>query len=250
MQVFDRVDPTMLDRRELHLWLLAITVILILATGTALLMYPAVFSDPIILSGPTLRKTFFSFCGLSVLLAGYFLDRQLTIHQLRKQLVEEQYRMMQVRHEASAELLESLPGISHFQDRLTMEFRRASNTQQCLSLLAVELKSSHELLDTKEIATSFGNAAKAIIRTLRREDSIYQFRPGVFGILLPGVSAAGAYCVLDRIADRLRAASGASECFSFDIHVVNYPEHIATAREMEKAVASHFPAKQPEQHAA
>jgi hypothetical protein len=141
MRVFDRVDPTMLDRRELHLWLLAITVILILATGTALLMYPAVFSGPIVLSGPTLRRTFFGFCALSILVAGYFLDRQLTIHQLRKQLVEEQSRMMQIRCEASAELLESLPGISHFQDRLAMEFRRASNTQQSLSLLTVHLKS-------------------------------------------------------------------------------------------------------------
>jgi len=250
MRVFDRIDPTTLDRRELHLWLLAITVILILATGTALLMYPTVFSDPIILTGPTLRKTFFGFCALSLLLAGYFLDRQVTIHQLRKQLTEEQNRMMQVRHEASAELLESLPGISHFQDRLAMEFRRASNTQRPLSLLEVQLKSSREFLDAREIATSFGDAAKALIHTLRREDSIYQFRPGVLGILLPDVSAADAYRVSDRIADRLRAASGASERFSFDMRVVNYPEHIATAREMEKAVVTLLPEQQPDLPAA
>ena len=240
----------MLDRRELHLWLLAITVILILASGTALLMYPTVFSDPIILSGTTMRRMFFGFCALSILLAGYFLDRQLMIHQLRKQLVEEQSRMMQIRHEASAELLESLPGVSHFQDRLTMEFRRASSTQQSLSLLTVQLKPSHELLYAREIATSFGDAAKALIHTLRREDSIYQFRLGMFGILLPGVAAADACHVSDRIADRLRAASGASERFSFDIRAVNYPEHIATAREMEKAVTSYLPESQPKEQAA
>ncbi len=213
-------------------------------------MYPTAFFHPIILSGPTLRKTFFGFCALSLLLPGYFLDRQLTIHQLRKELVEGQNRVMHIRHEASAELLESLPGISHFEDRLAMEFRRASNTQQSLSLLTVQLKSSHELFDAREIAASFGDAAKALIHTLRREDWIYQFRPGVFGILLPGVSAADACRVSDRIADRLRAAWGASECFSFDIRVINCPEHIATAREMEKAVASHFPANQLEQHGA
>jgi hypothetical protein len=112
MRVFDRVDPAMLDRRELYLWLLAVTVISILATGTALLMYPTVFSDPLILSGPTLRKTFFGFSTLCLLLVGYFLDRQLMIRQLRKQLAEEQTRMMQIRREASAELLESPPGIS------------------------------------------------------------------------------------------------------------------------------------------
>lgn len=89
MRVFDRIDPTALDRRELHQWLLAITVILKLTAGTPLLMYPTAFSDPIIVSGPTLRKTFFGFCALSLLLAGYFLDRQLAIRQLRRQPVEE-----------------------------------------------------------------------------------------------------------------------------------------------------------------
>ena len=89
-----------------------------------------------------------------------------------------------------------------------MEFRRASTTQQALSLLTVQVKSSHELLDARDIATSFGDAAKALIHTLRREDSIYQFRSGVLGILLPDVSAAGAYRVSDWIADRLQAAAG------------------------------------------
>lgn len=70
MRVFDRIDPTMLDRRELHLWLRAITVMLVMATGRALLMYPTVFSEPVVLTGPTLRKTFFGFCVLSILLAG------------------------------------------------------------------------------------------------------------------------------------------------------------------------------------
>jgi hypothetical protein len=131
-----------------------------------------------------------------------------------------------------------------------MEFRRASNTQQPLSLLAVQLKSSRGLLDARETATSFGDAAKALIHTLRREDSIYQFKAGVFGILLPGVSAAEAYSASDRIADRLWAASGASECFSFDIRVVNFPEHVATAREMEKTVVSSLPENQPAPQAA
>jgi GGDEF domain-containing protein len=250
MRAFDRIDPTMLDRRELHLWLLAITVMLVMAIGMALLMYPTAFSEPVVLTDPTLRKTFFGFCVLSVLLAGYFLDRQLTIRQLRKRLFEEQRRVAKLRHEASAELLESLPGFGHFQDRIAMEFRRASHTQEPLSLLVVQLKPARELSEPVEITSAFGDGAKALVHTLRREDSIYQFRPGVFGILLPGVSATDAYHVLDRIADRLQAASGAGECFSFDARIVNYPEHIATAREMEKAVVSFLPENQPARHAA
>ena len=46
MQVFDRVDPNTLDGRELQLWILAHTVIVVLAVGVGLLMYPAVFSHP------------------------------------------------------------------------------------------------------------------------------------------------------------------------------------------------------------
>ncbi len=250
MRVFDQLDPTTLDRRELHLWLLAITVMLVMATGTALFMYPTVFSEPVVLTGPTLRRMFFGFCVLSILLAGYFLDRQLTIRQLWKRLFEEQRRVMNLRHEASVELLESLPGFSHFQDRIAMEFRRASNTREPLSLLVVQLKPGRELTETLDITSAFGDGAKALLHTLRREDSIHRFRLGMFGILLPGVSAADAYHVSDRIADRLRAAAGASECFSFDIRVVNYPEQVTTARELEKAVTSYLPESQPAQQVA
>ena len=40
MPIFDQIDPRNLDRREWELWMLALTVILILAVGMALLMYP------------------------------------------------------------------------------------------------------------------------------------------------------------------------------------------------------------------
>ena len=61
MNVFDRIDSKELDRRELQLWLLAITTILILTVGMALLMYPTVFYEPLILTSSTLRKAFFGF---------------------------------------------------------------------------------------------------------------------------------------------------------------------------------------------
>jgi hypothetical protein len=39
----------------------------------------------------------------------------------------------------------------------------------------------------------------------------------------------------------LHDASGASTRFLFDVHVINYPEHAGTAREMEEAARSLFP---------
>jgi len=238
MRVFDQIDALTVERREWHLWLLAMVVILILASGMALLMYPTVFSSPIILTGATLRKVFFGFCALSILLLGYLLDRQLVIRQLRGELLEEQARNTRLRHQASAELLETLPGFSHFQDRLAMEYRRANTTQQPLSMLIVSLLPSRDTSDPKEIDASYGDAAKAVVRRLRREDSIYLFRPGVFGIVLPGTSGGDAYRVSERLAEGLRDASGASDRFSFDLRVVNYPEHTASAREMEQVARS------------
>lgn len=241
MRVFDRIDALTIDRRELHLWLLAMAVILILTTGMALLMYPAVFSSPVVLAGVTLRKVFFGFCALSILLVGYLTDRQLLIRQLRRDLLEEQAQNISLRHQASAELLETLPGFSHFQDRLAMEYRRANTTHQPLSLLIISLNPSHGMSDPKEIDASYGDAAKVVLRKLRREDSIYLFRPGVLGIVLPGTSGGDAYRVSERLGEGLRDASGASDRFSFDLRVVNYPEHTASAREMEQIARSFLP---------
>ena len=53
MKIFDQIDAGNLDRREWQLWVLALAVILVLAAGMALLMYPAIFSTPVIVTGPT-----------------------------------------------------------------------------------------------------------------------------------------------------------------------------------------------------
>jgi GGDEF domain-containing protein len=241
MEVFDRIDYSNLEKREWQLWLMALTVLVVLTTGMALLMYPSVFSQPVVVSGVTMRKAFFGFCALSLLLVAYLIDRQLVIRQLRQQLAEEQKRITQIRHEASNDLLESLPRLDHFRDRLVMEFRRAAITGQPLSMMVIELTASRELLDTSEVITAFGDAAKTLTRKLRGEDSLYAFRDGVFGIVLPGVRSSDAYRVAGRLEDGLHDAAGASNRFSVRLQVVNYPEHAATAREMEEVILAYAP---------
>ena len=221
--------------------MLALAVILILAVGMALLMYPAALSNDLIVSGTTKRKIFFGFCALSVLLVGYFLDRQIVISQLRRRVAEEHRRVVAIRHEASADLLATLPGFDLFRDRLAMEHRRAASIHLPLSLLVVQLEPSPQFPEEDEIDTAFGDAAKALIRKLCTEDSIYRFRRGVFGIVLPGVVTENAYRISGRLMEGLHDASGASARFLFDVHVINYPEHAGTAREMEEAARSLFP---------
>ena len=241
MRIFDQIDPLNLNRRQWELWMLALTVILILAVGMALLMYPAALSNDLIVNGTTKRKIFFGFCALSVLLVGYFLDRQIVISQLRQRVAEEHQRFVAMRHEASVDLLATLPGFTLFRDRLAMEHRRAASTHLPLSLLVVQLEPSPQLPDKDEIDTAFGDAAKALTRKLRAEDSIYRFRRGVFAIILPGVGTENAYRILSRLTEGLHDASGASTRFSFDVHVINYPEHANSAREMEEAARCLFP---------
>jgi GGDEF domain-containing protein len=250
MTVFDRIDPSNLERREMHLWVLATAMIIILSAGTALLMYPVVSGGDIVVTGGVSRKVFLAFCGLAGLLVAYLVERQFVIRQLRQRLAAELQRNVTLRQQASVELLESLPELNHFQDRLSMEFRRSAMTEQPLSLLVVRLRPSRELIASGEASAAYGDAAKAIIRRLRREDSIYLFTPGVFGILLPGVAGGTAYKVADRLSDSLHDASGANDRFTFDVRVVNYPEHTESAAEMEQAARSFLTENGPEKRTA
>src|SRR2546428_1934448 len=208
-----------LERREWQLWLLAFTVIFILALGTALMMYPTVFSVLVVLAGATTRKPFFGFCALVVLLLGYLVDGQLVVRHPRQQLADEQKTIMRIRHEASADLLSTLPDFVHFQDRLAMEYRRASSTRQPLSLVVVVLKSALSVSDTAEVDIVFGDAAKALMRKLRGEDSIYLFSPGVFCIVLPGVEAKNAYSVAGPVTEQAVYASTPGGRKSFELQI-------------------------------
>ena len=243
MRIFDRIDSVNLNRRQWELCILALAVIVILTMGMALLMYPTAFSNDLIVSGPTTRKLFLGFCVLSVLAVGYLLDRQVVISQLRRRVAEQHRQAVEIRHEASMDLLASLPGFDLFRDRLAMEQRRAASTQSPLSLLFVGLKPLPHLSGKDAIDAAYGDAAKSLTRKLRGEDSIYHFPPGVFAIVLPAVGRENAGSISRRLTEGLNEASGASTRFLFEVHVINYPEHASTAREMEEAARSLFPAQ-------
>lgn len=249
MHIFDRIDPAKLERRDTQLWVLAIAMIVILATGIALLIYPSAFTMPVVLSGLLLRRIFFSFCALSLLVVGYLMERRIVVGRLRARLREEESRARRMLNEASADLLGTLPGVEHFRDRLAMEFRRSANAQLPLSLLLVRLTPSNRLSDSGDIMTAYGDAAKAMLRKLRGEDSIYLFRPGAFGVVLPGVRAADAHRVEGRLGEGLTDASGASDRFSFFLRAISFPENAASAHEMERAALA-FAAEERHEKAA
>lgn len=245
MEIFDRVDPGKVDRRHWQLSMLSLGMIVVLGAGVALLMYPAVFGSNAAPGEPHSRILFFGFCGLCVLVVAYLLNRQYLVHQLRKDLVEQRTEIAHLRQEASSDLLGTLPGFNHFQDRLTMGFRRAAQIGEPLSLVMARLRPSPMFDSTPEVAVARGDAAKVLMRKLRKDDSLYLLASGVFAIILPNTPSADMNRIAERMAEGLADASGASNRFSVDIQVVNYPEQASTASEIEQKASAFSDLKGP-----
>ena len=237
VRLFDTIHPDQLDRRELQLTLLACSTILVLGAGLALLMYPLVFSH----SGIVLRNAFYGFCGLSALLAVYLVDRQVTILQLRREVAEAGKRAAETKIEASAELLNAIPNLGSFKDRLAMEYRRAAAANQVLSVLVVTVLLPDEVCSTPVAISLLSDAAKAISRKLRGEDSIYVLRTHCFGTILPTVSRPVAERISGRVAEGLSDAAGATNRFSYKIDIVNWPADAKSAHELQEAVLTLLP---------
>ena len=182
MSKLNRAELDHLENRELQLTILAAVFVLVLAAGLAAFMYPLVFVHP---EGNkwTLRVAFFGFCALTLLFVGYLVDRQRMVRKLKQHLLEELERNVELRHQASVDLLQSMPDINHFWDRLTMEFRRAVATEKTLSLLLVKAAPGQAAGRASVDPASWGDAAKAISRKLRPTDSIYRLSTDLFGVV-------------------------------------------------------------------
>jgi hypothetical protein len=235
------INPDDLQRRERRSTVFACVAIGILAGGTALLMYPVVFSTQNPSSDKTLRIAFFGFCGLCVLLTAYIWDRQATITRLRRQMESDRKLIEKVRGQAAAELLRNIPKLGSFQDLLAMECRRTIATFKNLSVLVVTVQSSEESGSPTMQISILGDAAKAISRKLRDQDSTFLLGRVTFGIVLPGVNSAMAEGISARVAEGLADAAGAGGRFSYKLGIVNYPQDASSAHEMERVVNALIP---------
>jgi GGDEF domain-containing protein len=248
MKSTSQVEPADLERREFQLSLFASLSIVILAGGIALLMYPVVFSNREYAPTGATRIAFFGFCILSCLLAAYILDRQRTIHRLRVELAADRKRSSEALRQASADLLSTMPNFNTFEDRLTMEFRRAVAANLKLSILVISIKLQGVFCEPSLGMSALGDAAKAVSRKLREQDSIFILRPAYFGVILPGIDEKGVRSVAARIAEGLPDAAGVSDRFSFKIETISYPEQVSSAHDLELVVSGWLPesdAKEP-----
>jgi hypothetical protein len=243
MSMLNRKDLDQLERRELQLTILAAVFVLVQAAGLALLMYPLVFVRADEGNKWTLRVAYFGFCVLTLLFAGYLMDRHRLVRKLKQSLLEQLERNMQLRQQAGADILQSMPGQDHFWDRLTMEHRRAMTTQKTLSLLLVKSKRNLGAGNAEPDAGASGDAAKAMCRKLRPTDSIYNLSPDIFALVLPESDTLNAKRVALRLQEELQAVR-AKYGLIFDISVHNYPEHVQSSHELEDIVKSLLPENQ------
>ena len=232
-----------LEKRELQLSILAAVFVLVQAGGMALLMYPMVFLHPEEGNKWTMRTAFGGFIVLTLLFVTYLFDRQRTMRKLKQHLVEEMERNAELRNQAHADLLHGMADLNHFQDQLSMEFRRAMNMEKPLTMIAVKVNVSPSISGEKEITTALGEAAKGISRNVRASDAIYSLAQGVFGLLLPGTDIASAKRIEMKIEQELRTI-GMPDRFGFEITACTYPGQVESAHEMEDVVASLLPQKQ------
>jgi GGDEF domain-containing protein len=230
-----------LERREFQLSLFACSAIVVLAGGLALLMYPAVFSGRENSATSTPQIAFLGFCALSCLLVAYIVDRQVTIHRLRKEMVADRMKATEALQQASADVLSAMPNYNTFEDRLTMEFRRAAAAELKLSVLVIAIKLNAAFSEPGLGLSALGDAAKAVSRKLREQDSIFILRSAFFGVILPGVDKAGVQRFSARIAEGLSDAAGASDRFSFKIDPISYPEQTSSEHDLELAVSGLLP---------
>jgi GGDEF domain-containing protein len=241
MRLFDGIQSRNLERHEMQLTILACFSMVVLVSGAVLLLYPVVFSQAVSAPARVMTVGFFGLCILSILLALYIVDRQATIGRLRQQIGTERRRSSKVLNQASGDILDALANFNLFQDHLMMEYQRATAGKQHLSVLVITAKVPDDISEPNLCRSVLGNAAKAISRTLRGQDSIYILTHDQFGVILPGVDALAAKCVSARLAEGLTDAAGASNQFSFKIEAISYPEQTSSAHDLELAITQLLP---------
>jgi len=241
MHIFDEIHAQQLESRQLQLTLLASLAIAVLASGVALLMYPAIFSREILFSSRSLQFAFYGFCLLSVLLVGYLWDRQLTIRRLTNQVRLEQRRNNDLRLKASADVLNMIPGMRGFREQLLTHSLRAGAKLPLLSVAVVRLYLSGMISHKSDEQIAFADAAQVIHRRLRKGDSIWTLAPGVYGIILAGMDASAAQTFTSSVELGLQDAAGVNTRFTADLQLISAGEHARSARDIEQAVAELLP---------
>lgn len=246
MKYVAQIERADVERGEFQLTLFACSPIAFLAAGLALLMYPIVFADRALSPNRTPQIAFFGFCGRSSLDVAYVVVRQFAIQGLRHLIAIDRMRALESLKQVSADLLGTMPNVNAFEDRLSIEFRRALTAELTLSVLVIGVKLRPDFSDPSFALSALGDAAKAVSRKLHDQESVYVLRPDFSGSVLPGASTSTGRRVSSHSSESLSVAAGAIDRFSFEIDAINYPEQASSSQDLELAVCGYQPEGDPQ----
>jgi hypothetical protein len=122
-----------------------------------------------------------------------------------------------------------------------MEYRRTTATDQQLSILVIGFQFPASASSPAAKGPVLGDAAKAIARKLRDQDSIYILGNACFGVILPGLEVTAARSLASRVGEGLIEVAGLNARFTYKIDVINYPQNAESAHQLYQAVAVLIP---------
>ena len=220
MKKHESVNWESLDRLDGHLWLTAITLVIVLGISLVGFMFPSVFWFGKELPFQAPERFFFSFCILLALVLIYLIQRQATLRSLKRKLFEAQTALRGTQREISMRVFLALPERTQFQDALAMEFRRAAASGSQLSQVAFHLNGA-----TRDQVALLASALTTLVR---KGETIYRLDEHSIVVILPNTSLQAAAAFSNQVTKLAEMEND-----SIRTSVASYPEGVSSLTELE-----------------
>ncbi len=182
-------DIKSLERRDWQLWVVAIVAILVLALGLAgVLLPPILWRAPLQAAFPFPLQLFYGFVALSVLLALYLVERQLTIKRLRRRLVHELVEAQLNRQLAIIDHLSGVYNRRYLDDVVAREGEMVRRHNRSLGLVLADIdafKKVNERYGLMRGDELLKEIARFLKQTVRSSDMVFRFGGDEFLVILP-----------------------------------------------------------------
>lgn len=233
-----------LERRDLHLWLIGLAVIVILSLGYAALVVPNLVWHVNIFANEEhyIPQLFIGFIVLIILFEIYTLQRRRAFQRTRDEMVHEL-----VRHEAAEKLALVDPLTEVFNRRyldqlLAKEVNRADRHETPIAFLMLDVrgfKSFNTRVGHRKGDHLLGEVAQLLKRAFRASDSVVRTGADDFLVVMPDTDEASGERALSRLASQVEAwnHAHAEEGFPlvFDSGLAVYAKGADVAQVLESA---------------
>lgn len=197
-------DIKSLERRDWQLWIVAIVAILVFSLGLAgVLLPPILWRVPLQAAFPFPVQLFYGFVGLSVLLALYLVERQLTIKRLRRRLVHE---LLEAELNKQLAIIDHLSGVynrRYLDDVVAREGEMVRRHNRSLGLVLADIDAFKKVNDRYGLMRGdelLKATAQFLKGKVRSSDMVFRFGGDEFLIILPETTDPAP------VVDRLRQA--------------------------------------------